>query len=128
MSPGQELVQLDSVPRPGGDHELSGDVEGDLVLRAVGQQVTCTLQDQACLERTRRVVEPRVDHAGVVAALVQGHPPLLLHEDSAAAGVELLQRLGNGQAHDATSDDDVGKHQRRSHPQRAYSIRDLGTR
>src|SRR5664280_2566015 len=127
LTRGQQALQFDDVLPLGCDHDLSHDVERDLVLGAVDQQVSGALHDQACLQRAGRVIQPGVDDPGVVTGLVLRHLLLLLNQDRAAVGVKLLQRLGNSQAHDPASDDDVRKHQKRSRRQPVYPIRDFGT-
>ena len=57
------------------------------------------------LQRARRVVDPGVDDARVVAGLVGRRPRLLLEHADALGGAAAAQLAGDGEADDATADD-----------------------
>ena len=101
------------VPQPGhlrlgrGDDELAGGLERYAVGAAEVLGRLLARAAQLRLERARGVVDARVDHAGVVAALVRGEAVLLLQHHHRGVRAPLEQGQGGGQPDDAAADDGV---------------------
>jgi hypothetical protein len=65
-----ELVEPGELAVVAGHDQLAAPLERDAVLLAVRVQLARALHAQACLQRPRRVVDPRVHDAAVVPGLV----------------------------------------------------------
>ena len=72
-----QRVQLRQLRVVHGDDELPGQPVRDLVLLGEADQQLAALAAEPAAQRAGRVVQPRVDHAGVAPALVEGdrRPP-----------------------------------------------------
>jgi hypothetical protein len=84
-SPGSSLERDDQLPAALGR---------DAVALAERVHPPRALDTEAGLQRTRRVVDARVDDAAVVAALVNGGLPLALDDGKADAGMALHELAG----------------------------------
>src|SRR5438105_4227499 len=73
----------------GGDDDLAAAVGGDAALGAEGVDLAVALHAQARLERAGRVVDARVDHPAVMAALVLGDGRLFVQDGQPETWVAL---------------------------------------
>ena len=89
-SPGLELRQAVELLGAGGRDQLAGELDGDPVCPCEVLDGTSAGTAEACLHRSRPVVDAGVDDAAVVPTLVAGDGRLLLqdHDTSVWIGVE----------------------------------------
>ena len=85
--------------------ELARERDGDPALGAVALHEALACTAEQCLLRARRVVQPRVDDAGVVPGLVGRNLRLALQHRNPQTGPLLEQAQRGGQANDACADD-----------------------
>ena len=100
-----ELVERGKLARLGRDDDLAAALVRHAVLLDQAVHQVPTLDAVPRFERARLVVQPRVDHAAVVAALVRGEVVLRLQHGQRAAQ-PLAQRVRRGDTDDAAADDD----------------------
>ena len=91
------------------DHHLAGLGRGDTVLATELEQPRAATDAELGLERTRRVIEPRVDDPAVASGLVGRDLWLFFEDDDGESGVGAPDRVGCRQPDDPAADDgDVG--------------------
>src|SRR3954468_5066624 len=106
-----ELVQAGQLGLVERDDQLAAALSDDLVLLAEQVQVARAADAQLRLQRSRDVVDARVDDAGVVAGLVAGDLRLLVDHRDRLARVPVRELARGGEADDPGSDDgDVRPH------------------
>jgi len=88
----------------GSHDDLAAPFEGDAALLAERVQGPGPLDAQPGLERTRHVVDPRMDDAAVVPRLVPRDLALLLEHAYAQARVAPQQLTGDAEPEDARTD------------------------
>src|SRR5262249_46441570 len=110
-----ELIERWQLGRPRGDDQLAAALVRHAVLLAQPVHEVATLHAVPRLQRPRLVVQPRVDHAAVVAALVGGELRLGLEHHERAAQ-PLAEGVGGGNAEDAAADDGDVVPGRLTHP------------
>ena len=100
-----ELLEPRELSAIGGDDHLPAALAGDLVLLAVLVHLAGALHAQARLQRARRVIDARVDHARVVAGLVGSDLVLALEHANRGQRVASGQRSRDGQPDDPPAHD-----------------------
>ena len=88
------------------DDELAAALIRDLLAIAVLVEQLVPLDAQTRLERSRRVVDPRVDDAAVVSRLMARKLVLLLQQRQPDSGVTCDQLASDRETEDASADDD----------------------
>jgi hypothetical protein len=88
------------------DHDLAAALVRDLVLVREALHLGLALSAEPGLQRPGPVVEPGVEHARVVPALVRRELRLLLHHREAQIGPPQEQLVCRGQADDPAPDHD----------------------
>ena len=104
-APPLEFVEGRKFGRVGGHHHFPGASERDALLLAQPVHRFSPLDAQPRFERTGAVVEPGMDHAAVVAALVGGDRLLLLQDHDRDPGVGLDDGAGHPEADESGSHD-----------------------
>ena len=107
LEKGLEPRQLGVVYR---DHDLAAFCDGDGVLGAEAPQQPGAGDTQLRLQGPGRVVQARVDHPAVVAALMGADGVLPFDDDDHRGRVRLHQSAGHCQSDDASADDGQASH------------------
>ncbi len=103
-APPEQLLHRRDLRDRGGDDDLAGPPERELVLLAEPGHAALAVDAQAGLERARPVVETGVDDAAVVSRLVGAHLGLLLEHGDRRPRHPLGHRGGGGESHDPSAD------------------------
>ena len=106
---GRALVERGQRPelRVGeGNDELAGVLERDALLAAIRFEGRLALAAEPRLQGTRRVVEPGMDDAAVMARLVRRQLGFALEDDEPQARPVLQQPPRRREPHDSATDDD----------------------
>ena len=104
-APIQLLEARDLAPRCR-DDQLAAALVGNLLPVAVLIEQPAPLDAEARLQRSRRVVDPRVDNATVVSRLMARERVLFLQQREPDAGVTCQQLACDGETQDAAADDE----------------------
>ena len=111
-----ELIEPGKLTLVGGDDQLAVLARLDSPLAAIGVEQAGPLDTEPRLERSRRVVDARVDHPAGMGGLVGRQPVLALQHAEAGFGVpgEKLARHRESQ-YAAADDDEVAACRRLGH-------------
>ncbi len=108
-----ELVQVLELALLGSNDQFADVFVRNLLRVAILPERFAAFDTELGLERPRLIVDPRVDHAGVVAGLVRRQDVLFLEDDQLEVGVAGEEFAPGRQADDAAPDDrDVVRHMR----------------
>ncbi len=99
-----ELAQTSELGLVECDDELAARDKRNLPLLAIALQQRDTTAAQLGLQRSRRVIDPRVDDPAVAPGLVQRNLPLLLEHGHGRVGAELRQPSRHSKTDDPGTD------------------------
>jgi len=101
-----EGLQAGDLGVAGGDDDFSGDLAGKIVFAAEGHHGGCAFDAHFGFQGAGFVVNPGVDYAAVVAALVPGDAGFFFQQQQPNPGQVASEMHCGGEADDATADDD----------------------
>jgi hypothetical protein len=106
LAAGFEVAEALDFGFAGGDNDLAADLMGDGVLAAEIGHEPDSAHGKAGFQRAVLVVESAVENTAVVRALVAAGAILFFKNANGGARFFQKQLAGDGQAHDASADDD----------------------
>ena len=104
---GFEVAEAGDFGLVGGDDDLAADFMGDSVLAAEPGHKPNPAQGEPGLQRAWLVVEPAVEDAAVVRALMAAGAVFFFKDADRRAPLAKQQLAGDGEAYDAAADDEM---------------------
>ena len=105
-SPAKQLLEPRALLLGCRDDHLAAHFVADAVFLAEALHLPNSVDGESCLERARSVIQPGVQHAAVMSALMLADLRLFLEHDDTASRLRAEQLVRSGESDDAPADDD----------------------